>query len=541
MTKLFERLLEKRGVSDAFLKPKYEECLDPFLLPEMDKAVKRIEKAIKNKEKILIYGDYDADGVTASVVMKEALVMIGANKVEIMLPNRFKDGYGMSTKVVDRAREDKVELIITVDCGSGNLDIIEELRKIGVDVIVSDHHECPEKLPKAVAVINPKRKDFEVPLELKDLAGVGVAFKIVQAMRDKGLIANGQEKWLLDLVLIGTICDNMPMTLENRRLCYFGMVVLKKTRRVGLLELMRFAGVKTINTDSIGFQIGPRINATGRIKSAELALELLLAKSAPEAVKIAEKMEALNLERKNMQNAAIREINETGVGKDPVIVVSGDWHEGVLGIIAGKLTEEYRRPSFVFTKLEDVYKGSGRSFGEFNLAQALFECQNTILAGGGHAGACGVKVPISKLNEFKTEINKYYKSLKLEDQERFLNAKEDLAIDNLSDFEPEILDEMKQLEPFGDKNEEPVFMLENVEVRELRKMGKNGEHLSLLVSDKKGNKMKTVAFYAPERWLELEEGTYINIWIKLIENDWNGIKTLEGRIEKISLAESGLI
>ena len=382
---------------------------------------------------------------------------------------------------------------------------------------------------------------MDVLPELKDLAGVGVAFKIAQAMVKGGMIDTGREKWLLDLVLIGTICDNMPMTLENRRLCYFGMIVLKKTRRVGIKELMRFAGVKTINTDSIGFQIGPRINATGRIKSAEMALELLLTDSAPEAVKVAEKMEALNLERKQMQNAAIREIKEVGVGKEHVIIVSGDWREGVLGIIAGKLTEEYKRPSFAFTKLDDIYKGSGRSFGEFNLAQALCECQNTIVNGGGHSGACGVKVLISKFEDFKTEINKYYDSLKLENQERFLSAKEDLNVRDLDDFEPELVDEMKQLEPFGDKNEEPVFKLEGMELREMRKMGKNSEHLSLLVGDKSGNKMKLVAFYAPEKWFNFEEGDYINIWVKLIENDWNGIKTLEGRIEKISLAESELI
>ncbi len=541
MTKLFERLLEKRGVSDAFLKPKYEECLDPFLLPEMDKAMKRIEKAIKNKEKILIYGDYDADGVTASVLLKDALEVAGASEVEIMLPDRFKDGYGMSAKVVDRAREDKVGLIITVDCGSGNLDIIEELGKINADVIVSDHHECPEKLPKAVAVVNPKRKDCEVLPELKDLAGVGVAFKIVQAMRDKGLIESGQEKWLLDLVLIGTMCDSMPMTLENRRLCYFGMIVLKKTRRAGLLELMRTASIKNINTDSVGFQIGPRINAAGRMDSAELAMRLLLEKSAAKAAKIADELESLNSERKAEQNAALRDIKKAGVPDDKVIVVSGDWHEGVLGIIAGKLTEEYKRPSFVFTKLEDVYKGSGRSFGEFNLAQALCECQNTILAGGGHAGACGVKVPIPKFEEFKTEVNKYYKSLKLVDQERYLDFKEDLAVQDLADFEPAIIEEMKQLEPFGVKNDEPVFMLEDVEVVELRKIGKEGEHLSLLVRDKSGNKMRMVAFYVPEEWFDLREGDEMNVWVKLMENEWNGIKTLEGRIEKISLAKSELI
>lgn len=541
MTELFRKLLKKRGFSDAFLHPKYEDSLDPFLLPDMKKAVERISEAIKKGEKILVYGDYDADGITASVLMKETLEMAGAKEVMVMLPDRFKDGYGMSNKVIERAKKDGVGLVITVDCGSGNLEIIEELNKLSIDTIVSDHHECPDELPKAVAVVNAKRKDKAVLAELKDLAGVGVAFKIAQAMEREGLFEAGREKWLLDLVLIGTICDSMSMTIENRRLCYFGMVVLKKTRRVGLKELMRVAKIKRINTDSIGFQIGPRLNAAGRIKSAGLAMELLATKSRVRAAKIAEELEELNLERKNMQNKAIESIKKTEVEKDNVIVVAGDWHEGVLGIIAGKLTEKYRRPSFVFTKLEEVYKGSGRSLGDFDLAQALCECQNVIVNGGGHSGACGVKVLISELDNFKTRVNEYYASLELKNQERFWDLTEDLAVSDLSEFKIELIEEMKQLEPFGTKNEEPVFLLEQVEIEEIRKMGRNGEHLGLLVSDEKGNNMKLVAFYAPEEWFLMGVGERVDVFVKLIENEWNGIKAIEGRIEKISLARSEFI
>ena len=236
MSKLFQELVEKRGYSEAFLDPKYEECFSPFLLPEMKKATERISEAAKRGEKVLIYGDYDVDGVTASTVMNDALKLAGVSDVEIMLPDRFKDGYGMSKKVVQEAKEQGRTLVITVDCGSGNWKIVKELKEEGIETIVTDHHEVPEKLPEAVAVVNPKRRDVSSFMEeksleenaeklvyLRDLAGVGVAFEVARALVLEGKIRAGQEKWLLDLVLIGTICDSMKMSEENRRLCFYGM------------------------------------------------------------------------------------------------------------------------------------------------------------------------------------------------------------------------------------------------------------------------------------------------------------------------------
>jgi single-stranded-DNA-specific exonuclease len=243
MSGLFERLLKKRGVKADFLSPKYEDCVDPFVLNGMDEAVKRIKQAVEKQEKILIYGDYDVDGVTASTIMHDALEMAGAKEIEIMLPDRFVDGYGMNEKVVKQAKERGCSLIITVDCGSRNNDIIDKINAAQIDVIVTDHHECGEKLPKAVAVINPKS---QVDGELHDLAGAGVAFKVAQALVKEGLIQARREKWLLDLVAIGTICDSMVLLGENRRLCYYGMIVLEKTHRVGLQELMKVAGIKKI-------------------------------------------------------------------------------------------------------------------------------------------------------------------------------------------------------------------------------------------------------------------------------------------------------
>ena len=368
MSKLFQELVEKRGYSEEFLRPDYKKLVSPFLLPDAKKAVERIKEAVLGGEKVLIYGDYDVDGVTASTVMNDALKLAGVKDVLIMLPDRFKDGYGMSKKVVQAAKEQGRGLVITVDCGSGNKEIVRDLKKEGIETIITDHHEVPEVLPEAVAVVNPKRRDVQNCIEnweensekillLRDLAGVGVAFTLARALVLEGLIPDGQEKWLLDLVLIGTICDSMKMTEENRRLCYYGMKVLKKTRRPGLKELLRLIGKQELTSEVIGFQIGPRLNAAGRMSSAKKALGLLMATSRPEAAKIAAELEELNKERRSEQNAAVKEIKEMGEEKSPVLVYQGEWHEGVLGIIAGRLVEEYKKPAFVFSEVGGVLKG----------------------------------------------------------------------------------------------------------------------------------------------------------------------------------------
>lgn len=532
MSKLFDRLAEKRGITEDFLSPKYEEIPDPFLLPDMEAAVERILEAVSRGEKVLIYGDYDVDGVTASTVMEEALRLAGVfNEIEIMLPDRFADGYGMSPKVIKRAQEMGAGLVVTVDCGSHNKEIVAELAELGIDTIVTDHHECPEELPAAVAVVNPKRLDYD---GFRDLAGVGVAFMVALALVKKGAISAGQEKWLLDLVLIGTICDAMPLTGVNRILGFYGMKVLEKTRRAGLKELMRTAGVKKLDSETIGFQIGPRLNAAGRIESANIALELLRAKSGAEAASCANKLEELNKKRKQEQRAAVAEIEERGVTDGSVIIEVGKWHEGILGIVAGKLTEEYKKPAFALSEVsEGTLKGSGRSFGEFSLAAALDYCRDSIISGGGHMGACGVKVETGKLWEFREKINEYYKSLGLVNQERFLKEREDLEVDKLGDFSLEFLGELKRLEPFGEGNEEPIFKLVQVEVMECRRMGAEGQHLSLLVRSAEGKMLRLVAFFVPEKWFKIYPGEQRDILIRVLENEWNGVRSVEGRIVEI--------
>ena len=533
MNKIFTQLVEARGLSPDFLKPKYENLASPDELPDMKKALKRIEKAIKNREKVLVYGDYDVDGVTASTLMEQALKMAGLTEVEIMLPDRFVDGYGMSERLINRAKKDQITLVITVDCGSRNHEIIDKLNQAKIDTIITDHHECEKTIPEAAAVINPHRYDYHGPEELKDLAGVGVAFKLAQGLVKTGKIKEGQEKWLLDLVLLGTICDSMVLSKENRILTYFGKIVLEKTRRKGLLELMKNAGVKQITSESIGFQIGPRLNAAGRLDTAKIALDLLRATSSTEAAKLARKLEELNKKRRDEQRAAVKEITkryEEHPIDTPVIVETGDYHEGVLCIIAGRLVETYHKPTFVLAEVEKgIFKGSGRSFGDFNLADALLETKDIIEGGGGHAAAAGVQIKQENLYKFYEKINDYYKSLKLKNQERFLKTSADLDIEDLKDFNLELLEDLKTLEPFGPGNEEPIFCLKQAQIIEKKAMGEDQNHLRLDL--KKGQKtIKSVAFFAPKDWFSLYEDEKYNFLIKPTENEWNGVRSIEARL-----------
>ena len=537
MSKLFEQLVKKRGIPAAFLNPKYEDLEDPFLLPDMEKAIKRIKDAASQNQKILIYGDYDVDGVTASTVMEQTLILAGAKpeNIEIMLPDRFVDGYGMSPKMIKYAEKQGTNLVITVDCGSRNHEIINELNTLNIDTVVTDHHEVGETLPEAVAVINPKRHDFNNE-NLRNLAGVGVVFKLAQALAKEGLIKEGQEKWLLDLVLIGTVCDSMPLIGENHILGYYGLKVLAKTRRVGLQELMKKAGVKKLHSEAIGFQIGPRLNAAGRLETANLSLELLRAKDSPAAANLAEKLENLNKKRKTEQNSASREIEKRGVSNEPVVIETGDWHEGVLGIVAGRLVEKYHKPAFVLSEVENgIYKGSGRSFGDFNLAEALKFANSSIVSGGGHAAAAGVKVEQKNLYKFREQINEYYESLNLKNQEKYLKKQPDLDVENLNELSLDFLEELKQLEPFGLGNEEPIFCLKNVKIMEIRKMGTENQHLRIDIKGKDGQIIKLIAFFAPEEWLKLDYDDKIEPIVQLMENEFNGVRSVEARILDLNM------
>ena len=548
MNKILERLMELRGISEEDLTPKYESLADPFLLPDMEKCVERICEAIDRNERILIYGDYDVDGVTAAAVMYETLKLAGVEKVEVMLPDRFVDGYGMSTKVVQKAKETGVGLVITVDCGSSNAEIIKELVEYKIYTIVTDHHELLHGAPEAaVAVVNPKRKDFcevegsddrgkeggpkkeEVRWKVfRDLAGVGVTFEVARALVARGRIAAGQEKWLMDLVVIGTVADRMRMRDENWKLGYFGLKVLQRTRRKGLVKLMKIAGITEVSSETIGFGIAPRLNAAGRMQSAEMAIKLLLVKDEMEAEYLATELNNLNSERKEEQRRAIEEIEAEEM---PVLVVRGSCHEGVIGIVAGRLLEKYKKPTFVFTETTEPeqIKCSGRSFGEFNLAEALKKVDDLLVKGGGHAAACGATILAKDFDEFKRRVNEFYVSLGLIEQERFLKKRVDLEV-----FDEEInvalVEELGKMEPFGVGNEEPLFIKKCVQLREVRKMGKDQNHLSFMMDG-----VKMVYFFAPEEVLRMQDGEIVDVKFTLAVDEWNGVKRVSGRVAEIMI------
>lgn len=537
MSKIFEEILAKRGVTEEFLRPKYS-LERAKKLPDIEVAVARIKAAVNQDETVLVYGDYDVDGVTASTIMCEALKLAGVKRVEVMLPDRFIDGYGMSERCLERAVELKVGLVVTLDCGSNNAEVIKKLAEHKIDTIVTDHHELMNGVPeRALAVVNPKRySEDEADLEkreLREICGAGVAFMVMQALVLEGLIPQNQEKWFLDLVLIGTICDSMVMNQINRELAYYGLIILQKTKRVGLLELMRVAGVQKIDSEAIGFQIGPRLNAGGRMESAEISLKLLMSKERAEAAMLAEELNRLNGERRTTQRAALEEIL---VDSEPVIVAAGNWHEGVLGIIAGRLVEKYHRPAFVLGGTEGIYKGSGRSFGDFNLAEAIKVVNETLIGGGGHAAACGVKLKKEDLMRFKEAVNQYYRSLNLTEQEKYLEVTEDIQVDNLAELDVDLYEEMSVLQPFGQGNAEPIFELLNTKIKFVETLGTEKKHLKFTL-EKDGNLFKALVFNAREEWFNLDKDATYNVHINLVLNEWRGRKTVESRLLQIKKSD----
>lgn len=536
MTELFRKILRQRGLDEAFLHPKYEELFDPSKLGDMEVAVARIEEARNAGEKIVVYGDYDVDGVTASAVMREGLEYFGCDEVEVILPDRFVDGYGLGESAISEIEASGASLVVTVDCGSGSEEVIKKLLERGIETIVTDHHEIPVVPSSAVAVINPKRRGEKYG---RRLAGVGVAFMVARALNmrknvddaEDAQACDGQEKWLLDLVALGTLCDAMELLDENRILAQFGFKVMGRTRREGLKELARQAKVDLgkINAHAVGFQLGPRLNAAGRMENARLAFDLLSAKSRAEATLVAEKLEAANKARREAQEAALGELSGLEACRDAVLVVCGKWHEGVIGIIAGKISEKYKKPAFVLTELGDgTLKGSGRSFGEFSLAKALQACpKGLLLGGGGHALACGVRVKAKDLKRFKKVINDYYQSLGLKGQEGFLAQRAEIRLKDFGGLEPEFCEEIQLLEPFGEGNPEPVF-----EIRALvlsRRLLKE-KHLSLALRDEKGGELRMMAFFAPEEWLFVKSGERVKLKFTLRLNEWRGKKAVEGDI-----------
>lgn len=617
---IFEQILAARGLDGArlenFLQPEYARGHDPFLLPDMEKAVERLVAAREKREHITIYGDYDIDGLTASALLVDALASFGFKNVEVFIPNRFVEGYGLTKGAVDKILETPATLILTVDCGSLSEAEIVYAKENGVDVIVTDHHNVAPVQPPAVAVINPKRllQDFperyenfilrddalnvdEVDASFSDVAvfrqddsvdkslsaaelptvkqssprqgsstvssgknrasskltstpslypfldlpGVGVAFKLVQALQTRlpGL-KEGQEKWLLDLVALGTVCDVVTLRDENRTHVFWGLKVLQKTRRPGLRALMAVSRVEPekLNARSLGFGLGPRMNAAGRLETAEYALKMLTATSGEEALEYASQLDEMNAARRSEQDKILKSaiIQAEERADDNVLVVSAPgWNHGIIGIVAAKLLEKYKKPTYVLEEMGDEAKGSARSYGDFSAADAIRASDDIITKGGGHKLAAGVTLPTANIAAFRERVNEHYKKLglNLAEQQQKLLPKAD-ATAKLSDMNEELLQQIDSLEPFGNGNERPILFSENLLVERMRRMGAENQHVKLTLGDGETS-MDFLAFNAEPSWF-VELGEYVNVWYQPEVNEWQGRQSVEGRIVNLKSA-----
>lgn len=536
---LFERILAARGLNAesqaAFFSPDYSGLHDPFLLPNMRKAVSRLVAARKKQERITIYGDYDIDGLTATALLVEALRSLGFEKVVTFMPNRFVEGYGLNSDAIGKIASDGTKLIVTVDCGSRSHKEIERAKELGIDVIVTDHHEVGETLPSAVAVINPHIPGNEYPFA--DLAGVGVAFKLVQALRSKleGL-PDGQEKWLLDLVALGTVCDVVPLVDENRTFVYWGLKVLSKKRRPGLRALLAVARVEdvSINARSLGFGLGPRMNAAGRLETAQHALDMLTAENTTDAFEKARILDEMNTARRIEQSKILKEaaVQAEKYADYPVLVLSGkNWNHGIVGIVASKLLEKYHKPVFIFQEMGEESKGSARSFGDFSAAEAIESARNLITSGGGHKLAAGVTLPTANIPKFRKKVSRFYESKKFGNQSKHLLPSED-ALAELHEIDEDLVDMISRLEPFGYGNPRPVLKSENLLVINRRRMGAESQHVRLELQNSEGQSMHFLAFSAPEHFF-VQPGERVSIWYGLSINEWQGRRSIEGYIEHL--------
>ena len=539
---LFEKILASRNIDklNSFLSPDYDlEKGDPYLLPDMQKAVDRIKTAYEKGEKIVIYGDYDVDGISATALLLDAFESFGFKDIQSFIPNRFVEGYGMTIGAVDKIKSMDANLIITVDCGSLCHNEINYANSLGIDTVVTDHHNVAETPPPAVAAVNPRFGGHLYPFS--DLAGVGVAFKLVQALqKELDGLPEGYEKWLLDLVALGTVCDIVKLTGENRANVYWGIEVMKKQRRTGLKALMAVANIDKadISAKTLGFVFGPRINAAGRMETASLALDMLISKNGDDALNKANYIDNLNSHRRQMQDDIFKEACKIALDykDDDVLVINGkNWNHGIIGIVAAKILEKFKKPVYILAEDDNgETKGSARSFGDFSAADAVRAADDIIIKGGGHAAAAGVTLKNDKISDFRQRVNEFYSSLQLNNQERYLLPKADVEIDDFSEINEDLVGKIATMEPFGNGNPDPVIKITAADIVNVQHMGTDGQHIKLSARDSDGVVIRMLAFNAPENFL-CKPGDAASIWFRPVINEWQGIRSVEGELLHLQL------
>ena len=515
---------------EKFLKPTRNDFHDPFLMPDMKIAVERILKAIENKEKIIIYGDYDADGITSITVLKSFFKDIGV-EVSSYIPNRLEEGYGLNKPAVKKIVDDKYNLMITVDCGISAIEEIDYANSLGIETIVTDHHEVGEKLPNALAIVDAKRKDNMYPC--RDLAGVGVVFKLIQALSIKLNLKEESYLKYLDIVCIGTISDIVPLVDENRVIAKLGLMLVNQTKNLGLKSLLMSSGYKKIDSTTISFGVAPRINACGRMGHAEEALKLFLSNNLNEVQELTKKLNDYNVKRQDIEKRiyeeAVKQIEERNLNKNNTIIVAGEnWHHGVIGIVASKITEMYFKPSILLCNEGDESKGSGRSIPGFDLHDALMKCLDHIEKFGGHSMAIGITIKKSELEQFSQSLENVAKE---EHTEEIVPIVQIDAKISLSDINKEMVESLNQLEPFGEGNKMPIFVIKNLKIDSIRALTE-GKHLKLTLRE--GNNMvNAIGFNMGSLAEEYKIGDKIDVAGMLEINSFNGVDSVQINLKDI--------
>ena len=510
---------------EQFLNPTRKDFYNPYLMPDMEKAVERILKAIENKEKVLIYGDYDVDGITSVTVLKSFLEERGL-KVYEYIPNRLDEGYGLNKPAVEKIASQQYTLMITVDCGISAIEEVKYANTLGLEVIITDHHEPGEILPEAIAVVDAKRKDNKYPF--RNLAGVGVVFKLIQAISQKLELEEKEFLKYLDIVCIGTISDIVPLVDENRVIVKLGLRLVEQTRNLGLKTILQASGYQKVDSTTISFGIAPRINACGRMGHQEDALKLFLSKDQNEVNILAEKLNEYNRQRQDKEKQifleALEKIQKEAIYEDSVMVVDGEsWHHGVIGIVASKITEMYFKPSVLLCFEGDEGKGSGRSIPGFDLHEALTQCEGSLEKFGGHSMEIGLSVKKEQLKDLRKKLDIIAKEKQIDKIVSILKIDAEVQ---LEDINMQIVESLKHLEPFGEQNKVPLFVFKNLKIDSIRALSE-GKHIKLTLRQDNKNLINAMGFNLGELTNDYRIGDKVDIVGSLEINKFNGEESIQ--------------
>lgn len=535
INKILAIILSNRGIVEEeqinkFLSPKRNDFYDPYGMPDMEIAVNRILKAIDDQEKTIIYGDYDVDGITSVTVLKSFLEERGLN-VGVYIPNRLDEGYGLNKNAVEKIAKEGYKLMITVDCGISAVEEVQYATELGIETIVTDHHEPGDEIPKALAVVDAKRKDNQY--QCRNLAGVGVVFKLIQAISMRTGLEEKEYLKYLDIVCLGTISDIVPLTDENRVIVKLGLKLVQQTKNLGLKAILQSTGYNKIDSIAISFGVAPRINACGRMGYAEKALKLFLSKDINEVNELTKELNEYNRIRqeteKNIYQEALELIEKEHLDKKDTIVVAGEgWHHGVIGIVASKITELYFKPSILLCYEDDLAKGSGRSIPGFDLHDALMKCLDTIERFGGHSMAIGITLKRDKVNEFRDEVENIAKKAHIEEIVPiiYIDSKVDLA-----EINKEMVESLRELEPFGEGNKMPIFAIKNLKIDSIRALSE-GKHLKLTLREN-NTIINAIGFNMGNLAEEYRIGDKIDVVGVLEINHFNGVDILQINLKDV--------